>query len=145
MITFIFWVTFRRSSELWRDTQPKWLLIAILLRAFLLVCIYSYFWFNFYWKCSFSEMCRWISSIGACNMFISHPLDTIKTNMQSENMRFVQATRNLFKNEGVNLPKKKCDVMNFFVKFKFFCCCCLFCRQNPIIEAFYFRCVQQDF
>lgn len=40
--------------------------------------------------------------IGACNMFISHPLDTVKTNMQNENMRFVQAARILFKTEGVN-------------------------------------------
>lgn len=44
--------------------------------------------------------------IGACSMFISHPLDTIKTNMQSENMRFMQATRTLFRTEGVNLPKE---------------------------------------
>lgn len=37
---------------------------------------------------------------GACNMFISHPLDTVKTNMQSGNIRFIQATRILFKTEG---------------------------------------------
>lgn len=39
---------------------------------------------------------------GACNMFISHPLDTVKTNMQSGNIRFIQATRILFKTEGVS-------------------------------------------
>lgn len=38
---------------------------------------------------------------GAFNMFISHPLDTVKTNMQSENIRFFQAARLLFKTEGV--------------------------------------------
>lgn len=41
-------------------------------------------------------------SLGACNMFISHPLDTVKTNMQSGNMRFVQAAKTLFKTEGVS-------------------------------------------
>lgn len=35
-------------------------------------------------------------------MFISHPLDTVKTNMQSGNMRFVEATKILFKTEGVS-------------------------------------------
>lgn len=35
-------------------------------------------------------------------MFISHPLDTVKTNMQSGNIRFIQATRILFKTEGVS-------------------------------------------
>lgn len=47
--------------------------------------------------------CDFIAGVfaGACNMFISHPLDTVKTNMQSENMRFVQAARVLFKTEGV--------------------------------------------
>lgn len=42
---------------------------------------------------------------GACNMFISHPLDTIKTNMQNENMRFFQAAKVLFKTEGVSEQK----------------------------------------
>lgn len=36
-------------------------------------------------------------------MFISHPLDTVKTNMQSDNMRFFQAAKILFKTEGVSL------------------------------------------
>lgn len=45
---------------------------------------------------------RFKSVLGACNMFISHPLDTVKTNMQNQNMRFVQAARILFKTEGVN-------------------------------------------
>lgn len=43
------------------------------------------------------------SFIGACNMFISHPLDTVKTNMQSGNMRFTQAAKLLFKTEGVSV------------------------------------------
>lgn len=37
---------------------------------------------------------------GACNMFISHPLDTVKTNMQSSNMGFFEAARILFKTDG---------------------------------------------
>ncbi|XP_031633051.1 solute carrier family 25 member 45-like [Contarinia nasturtii] len=46
--------------------------------------------------------CDFIAGVfaGACNMFISHPLDTVKTNMQSGNMRFIQATKILFKTEG---------------------------------------------
>lgn len=39
---------------------------------------------------------------GACNMFISHPLDTVKTNMQSGNMRFLPAAKVLLKTEGVS-------------------------------------------
>lgn len=35
-------------------------------------------------------------------MFISHPLDTIKTNMQSNNNRFIPAAKVLFKTEGVS-------------------------------------------
>lgn len=48
--------------------------------------------------------CDFIAGVtaGACNMFISHPLDTIKTNMQNENMRFFQAAKILFKIEGVS-------------------------------------------
>lgn len=34
-------------------------------------------------------------------MFISHPLDTVKTNMQNDNLRFLQAAKHLFKTEGV--------------------------------------------
>lgn len=71
-------------------------------------------------------------------MFISHPLDTIKTNMQSENMRFMQATRILFKTEGViyseykySLMQKLKHVVNF--------------RQSLIIVGFCFHCVQLDF
>lgn len=80
--------------------------------------------------------------LGACNMFISHPLDTVKTNMQNENMRFVQAARILFKTEGVNcfyLLNFLNEIDNFRVSFFTI----LFFRQNPIIVAFYFHCVQQ--
>lgn len=35
-------------------------------------------------------------------MFISHPLDTVKTNMQSGNMRFLPAAKVLLKTEGVS-------------------------------------------
>lgn len=40
--------------------------------------------------------------VGGCSMFLSHPLDTVKTNMQSGNMGFLQASRVLFKTEGVS-------------------------------------------
>lgn len=38
---------------------------------------------------------------GACNTIITHPLDTIKTNMQSHNMKFVNATTSVMKAEGM--------------------------------------------
>lgn len=51
-------------------------------------------------------ICFMVIFLGACNMFISHPLDTVKTNMQSENMKFIQAARILFKTEGVSCIKQ---------------------------------------
>lgn len=38
---------------------------------------------------------------GACTIFLTHPLDTIKTNMQSGNMRFTKATMVVYRAEGV--------------------------------------------
>lgn len=39
--------------------------------------------------------------LGACNMVVSHPLDTVKTNMQSGNMPFFRAAMAVVKDEGV--------------------------------------------
>lgn len=120
----------------------EWLLTVISLQAFLPV------WTNLL---SPNEQKRIPSSIfliflcansGACNMFISHPLDTVKTNMQNENMRFVQAARILFKTEGVNSDFSShfhIDCWMFSTTFLF-----SFFRQSPITVAFYFRCVQLD-
>lgn len=60
--------------------------------------------------------CIWI---GACNMFISHPLDTVKMNMQSGNMRFIQATRVLFKTEGVCVTPHSPRTTQFSIKLIF--------------------------
>lgn len=48
--------------------------------------------------------CDFVAGVfaGACNMFISHPLDTVKTNMQSRNIGFFEAAKVLFKTEGVS-------------------------------------------
>lgn len=72
-------------------------------------------------------------------MFISHPLDTVKTNMQSGNMRFTQAAKLLFKTEGVSAC-----ISFTLLNFTIFCHCFAH-RQNPIIGAFYFRCVRLVF
>lgn len=49
-----------------------------------------------------ASYCDFLAGVfaGACSMFISHPLDTVKTNMQSCNMGFFKAARILFKTDG---------------------------------------------
>lgn len=91
----------------------EWLPIVILLQAYLLV---RTLWMSLFWHLTTMDISngRFLHlRLGACNMFISHPLDTVKTNMQNENMRFVQAARILFKTEGVNVYDIIVELLKF--------------------------------